>query len=93
MFKAIKPEVENDQTVRIHLSNAAQKDTFVQNYKQRLLSFLERKFILSEFDIETTVDLSESNEILYTDEQKSTYLFNKYPVLKEMKKNFNLDIS
>jgi DNA polymerase-3 subunit gamma/tau len=93
MFKAIKPEVDSDQTIRIHLSNAAQKDTFVLNYKQRLTAFLERKFILQGIDIETTVDLSESNDILYTDEQKSGYLFNKYPILKEMKKNFNLDIT
>ena len=93
MFKSIKPEVENDQTVRIHLSNAAQKDTFIQNYKQRLINFLENKFILSEFDVETVVDLSETNEILYSDEQKVNYLFNKYPILKEMKKTFNLDIT
>jgi hypothetical protein len=44
-------------------------------------------------DIETTVDLSESNEILYSDEQKLNYLTNKYPILKEMKKTFNLDIT
>jgi len=93
MFKSIKPEVENDQTIKIHLSNAAQKDTFVQNYKQRLITFLENKFILSGIDIETIVDLSETNEILYTDEQKYNYLFTKYPILKEMKKSFNLDIS
>ena len=55
MFKSIKPEVENDQTIKIHLSNAAQKDTFVQNYKQRLINFLENKFIFSEIDIETTL--------------------------------------
>ena len=30
MFKSVKPEVGNDQTIRIHLSNATQKDTFVQ---------------------------------------------------------------
>ena len=41
MFKTIKPEVENDQTIRIHLSNATQKDTFIQNYKQRLINFLQ----------------------------------------------------
>ena len=90
MFKSIKPEVENDQTIKIHLSNAAQKDTFIQNYKQRLINFLENKFILPEIDIETTIDLSETNDILYTDEQKYNYLFNKYPVLKEMKKNLIL---
>jgi hypothetical protein len=93
MFKSIKPEVENNQNIKIHLSNAAQKDTFVQNYKQRLITFLENRFILSELDVETAVDLSESNDILYTDEQKHNYLFTKYPILKEMKKTFNLDIT
>jgi DNA polymerase-3 subunit gamma/tau len=93
MFKSIKPEVENNQTIKIHLSNAAQKDTFLQNYKQRLITFLENKFILSGIDIETVVDLSETNGILYTDDQKYNYLFTKYPILKEMKKTFNLDIT
>jgi DNA polymerase III subunit gamma/tau len=93
MFKSIKPEVENDQTVRIHLSNATQKDTFIQNYKQKLLTFLENRFVIAELDIETTVDLSETSEILYSDEQKLNYLVTKYPILKEMKKTFNLDIT
>ena len=93
MFKSIRPELESDQTIKIHLSNAAQKDTFILNYKPKLISFLERKFILSDIDIETTVDLSETNDILYSDEQKLNYLINKYPILKEMKKTFNLDIT
>jgi len=93
MFKSVRPELENDQTIKIHLSNAAQKDTFILNYKQKLVNFLESKFILSDIDIETTVDLSETNEILYSDDQKFNYLFNKYPILKEMKKTFNLDIT
>ena len=62
MFKSIRPEVENDQTIKIHLNNAAQKDTFILNYKPKLISFLEKKFIFSDIDIETTVDLTESNE-------------------------------
>jgi DNA polymerase-3 subunit gamma/tau len=93
MFKAVKPEVENDQTIRIHLSNAAQKDTFIANYKQKLLNFLQTRFVLSQIDIETTIDSTDTNNILYTDEQRYNYLFNKYPILKEMKKNFNLDIT
>jgi DNA polymerase-3 subunit gamma/tau len=93
MFKSLKPEFENDQTIKIHLSNAAQKDTFVQNYKQKLITFLENRFILREIDVETTIDLTETNDTLYTDEQKSNYLFNKYPVLREMKRTFNLDIT
>jgi len=35
MFKSIRPEVENDQTIKIHLNNAAQKDTFILNYKTK----------------------------------------------------------
>ena len=93
MFKSIRPEVENDQTIKIHMNNAAQKDTFILNYKPKLISFLEKKFILSDMDIETTVDLTESNEILYSDDQKFNYLTNKYPILKDMKKTFNLDIT
>lgn len=93
MFKTIKPEIENDKTVRIHLSNAAQKDTFVLNYKQRLLGFLESRFIMTGVDIETAVDLTEATDILYTDEQKYSYLADKYPIIKEMKKSFNLDLT
>jgi len=93
MFKTVRPELENDQTIKIHLSNAAQKDIFILNYKQKLVNFLENKFYLSDIDIETSVDLSETSEILYSDEQKYNYLFNKYPILKEMKKTFNLDIT
>jgi DNA polymerase-3 subunit gamma/tau len=93
MFKTIVPEIENDQTLKIHLSNAAQKDTFILNYKPKLLSFLESRFILNDFDIETTIDHAETGDVLYSDEQKLNYLINKYPILKEMKKTFNLDIS
>lgn len=93
MFKAIRPEVDNEQTIKIHLSNAAQKDTFIQNYKQKLISFLEGRFIFTGIDIETIVDLKDTTDILYTDDQKYNYLFNKYPILKEMKKTFNLDIT
>jgi DNA polymerase-3 subunit gamma/tau len=93
MFKSIRPEVENDQTIKIHLNNAAQKDKFILNYNPKLISFLENKFILSVIDIETTVDLTESSEILYSDDQKFNYLTNKYPILKDMKKTFNLDIT
>ena len=93
MFKSIRPELENDQTIKIHLSNAAQKDIFILNYRPKLVSFLESRFIMSDIEIETTVDLSESSEILYSDEQKLNYLTNKYPILKDMKKTFNLDIT
>jgi DNA polymerase-3 subunit gamma/tau len=93
MFKSVTTEVENDQSIKIHLSNAAQRDLFVQNYKQKLTSFLKNRFISKEIDIETVVDLSEKNEVLYSDEQKYNYLVAKYPGLKDFKKAFNLDIT
>jgi DNA polymerase-3 subunit gamma/tau len=93
MFKSVTTEVENDQNIRIHLSNAAQKDLFVQNYKQKLASFLKNRFKSQDIDIETVVDLSETNDILYSDEQKYNYLVSKYPGLKDLKKAFNLDIT
>jgi DNA polymerase-3 subunit gamma/tau len=93
MFKSIQPEMEDDHTVRIHLNNAAQKDLFIQNYRQKLITFLENKFLISDLDIETNIDLTEKDDLLYTDEQKYNYLVNKYPVLKDFKKSFNLDFS
>jgi DNA polymerase-3 subunit gamma/tau len=93
MFKSITPEVENDKNIKIHLSNTDQKETFVLNYKHKLIAFLENKFIISEIDIESIVDEAPATDILYTDEQKFNFLFNKYPVLKEMKRTFNLDLN
>ena len=92
MFKSVKTEFEDQNTIKIHFHNATQKDTFVLNYKQRLVNFLERKFIVPELDIQNVVDQSENENVLYSDEQKLNYLFNKYPSLKEMKKIFNLDL-
>lgn len=93
MFKSIKTELEEDNTIRIFLTNAAQKDIFVQDYKQNLSNFLLSRFRIRNLEIETSVDQIEDNEILYTDEQKYNYLQSKYPELKEFKKAFNLDIS
>jgi DNA polymerase-3 subunit gamma/tau len=93
MFKSIQPEMEDENTIRIHLNNAAQRDLFVQNYKPKLTGFLESRFLVSELEIETSVDLTEANELPYTDEQKYNYLQGKYPVLNEFRKAFNLDIN
>jgi DNA polymerase-3 subunit gamma/tau len=92
MFRSIKTELENDHIIKIHLDNAAQKDLFVQTYKQRLLSFLSGRFA-TDIDIETVVEMTESNEILYSDEQKYNYLVTKYPELRKFRKSFNLDLT
>jgi DNA polymerase-3 subunit gamma/tau len=91
MFKTIKPELQNEETILVHLSNAAQRDMFDRNYKQKLTNYIETRFNTKKIDVETVVDLSETNEILYSDEQKYNHLSTKYPVIKEIKKAFNLD--
>jgi|WetSurMetagenome_2_1015567.scaffolds.fasta_scaffold00001_156 DNA polymerase III subunit gamma/tau len=93
MFKSIMPEMEDTNTIKIHLSNAAQKDLFVLNYKPKLINYIESRFTVHELEIETAVDLTESDELLYTDEQKYNYLQNKFPALKDFKKTFNLDLT
>jgi DNA polymerase III alpha subunit (gram-positive type) len=93
MFKSIRTELDNDDIIRIHFGNATQKDLFVQNYKQKVISFMNNRFGTRDIDVETVVDISENNEILYSDEQKFNYLVTKYPELKEFKKAFNLDIT
>jgi hypothetical protein len=89
----VRPELEDGQIIKIHLSNIAQKDIFIQDYKQKLINYLQSRFSLDKVNIETFVDISETEEILYTDEQKYNYLQSKYPLLKEFKKSFNLDIN
>jgi len=93
MFKSIRPSLEDDHIVRIHLSNTAQKDIFILNYRQKLLSWLSERFFVSDLDIETIVDLAEVEELPYTDEQKFNYLQTKYPLIKDFKKTFNLDFT
>jgi DNA polymerase III subunit gamma/tau len=93
MFKSVIPEVESERLIRIHLSNADQKEIFVLNYKHKLIAFLESRFLVRDIDVESIVDEVQVTDILYTDDQKFNYLFGKYPVLKEMKKTFNLDLN
>ena len=93
MFKAIKSEFQDNKTIKLYLNNAAQKDTFVQGYKQKLILFLKQRFVLGDIEIESIVEQSDKDEVIYSDEQKYNYLLNKYPVLKEMKNIFSLDIN
>ena len=92
MFKTVKTEINEDAGITIHLSNAAQKDLFVLNYKPRLSAFLQKRFKPGEIEILTTVDMAENNGIIYSDEQKYNHLVSKFPGLKDFKKAFNLDI-
>lgn len=91
MFKSIKPEVHANNSVSLHLSNEAQRDIFVRNYKQPLFNFLEKRFKTGGLTLEAVVDLGETDGLIYSDEQKYNHLLSKFPELKEIRKTFNLD--
>jgi DNA polymerase-3 subunit gamma/tau len=91
MFKSITPEVHPDNTITLHLSNAAQRDLFVQNYKQKLVNWLDSRFNMKGISVEAIVDQAETEGIIYSDEQKYNYFISKYPAVKEARKTFNLD--
>jgi DNA polymerase-3 subunit gamma/tau len=91
MFKSIKPEIHADKSITIHLNNAAQRDLFVQNYKQKLVNWLDSRFDMSGISVEAIVDQAETDGIIYSDEQKYNYLISKFPAVKEARKTFNLD--
>jgi DNA polymerase-3 subunit gamma/tau len=91
MVNTIKPELGPEHKITMHLHNEAIKETFILNYKPKLINFLSDKLENRSLEIEIVVDLTESNDILYTAEQKFNFLNEKYPVLKDLKKSFNLD--
>ena len=91
MFKSIKPEIHNDSVITLHLDNAALKDLFIQNYKQKVQSTLENHFGSETFSLEIVVDTANGENIIYSDEQKYQYLSSRYPLMKDIRKAFNLD--
>ena len=91
MFKSVRPEIHPDNSVTLHMDNSAQRDLFVQNYKQKLAAYLERRFSGNIPEIEAKVDHSEKDNMIYSDEQKYNFMVNKYPAIKEIRKTSNLD--
>jgi DNA polymerase-3 subunit gamma/tau len=91
MFKSIIPELHPDNSIVIHLSNAAQQDMFSQNYKHKLVNFLKEEFKIKDIDIQMIVDTTQTDGIIYSDEQKYNHLTSKNPALKDIRKAFNLD--
>jgi DNA polymerase-3 subunit gamma/tau len=91
MFKSILPELHPDNSIVIHLSNTTQQDMFARNYKHKLTGFLEEEFNVKDINIELIVDLTQTDGIIYSDEQKYNHLATKNPGLKDIRKTFNLD--
>jgi len=91
MFKSIKPEIHNDNVITLHLDNDALKVLFIQNYRQKVQSTLENHFGSGTFTLEIVVDAANDENIIYSDDQKYHYLSSRYPLMKDIRKAFNLD--
>jgi DNA polymerase III subunit gamma/tau len=87
----ITPEADADRSIKLRLDNMSLKETFDHNFKARLEHHLKVALRNSAISIETVVEATERSDILYTDEQKLNYIASKSPVVKELKKTFNLD--
>ncbi len=90
-LSVITPEAAPDRSIRLRLDNMSLKEIFDHSFKARLEHHLKVSLRNSDISIEAIVETTERSEILYTDEQKLSYLASKSPVVKELKKTFNLD--
>jgi DNA polymerase-3 subunit gamma/tau len=92
MFKTARPELNNENSVLLHLTNADEKDYFSRNYSHKLVNTLISVFSNPPASVETVVDTTESVQKLYSDDDKLEHLQEKYPTLKDIRKAFNLDL-
>jgi DNA polymerase-3 subunit gamma/tau len=92
MFKTARPELNNENSVLLHLTNADEKDYFSRNYSHKFVNTLMSVFSNPPASVETVVDTTESVQKLYSDDDKLEHLQEKYPTLKDIRKAFNLDL-
>ena len=90
-LKAVSPELLQDKTIILKLDNSTLKETFDHNYRAKLESHLRNTLQNNALKLQTSVDVTERGEILYSPEQKFNHLASKNPSLKDLKKTFNLD--
>ncbi len=86
------PQISDNNSIAIKLSNAALKEEFDKKYKTVLSLFLTDIFGPLGFEIISTVEEEEHvDPVYYTDEQKYARLASKNPALKDLRRTFNLD--
>jgi DNA polymerase III subunit gamma/tau len=90
-LSASTPEIAADKSINLKLDNSALKETFDHNFKNKLEHYLRQTLKNSTISINTIVEITERNDILYTDEQKLNYIASKNPAIRELKKTLNLD--
>ena len=91
-LESYRPQIADNYTIVIKLSNAALKEEFDKKYKFSLTLFLSDRFGAKGFEIVSNVEETENEDpVYYTDEQKYTRLASKNPALKELRRTFNLD--
>jgi hypothetical protein len=74
------------------MSNAALREEFDRKYKTSLTIYLSQLFDTNSIEIQSSVEeAGHEDPVYYTDEQKYAHLSAKNPVLKDLRRTFNLD--
>jgi len=90
-LSSVTPELLADKTILLKLDNLTLKESFDDNFRQRLEGHLRRALRNGSIRLQTIVEATDRGEILYSPEQKFNHLAEKNPALRELKRTFNLD--
>lgn len=78
-------------TIFIQLDHVVQMEQ-IGYLRVELLGFLKRKLQNSDIQLEAEIAVQENRKMIYTSQDKFTYLSGKHPVLSELKQTFGLDV-
>lgn len=93
MFSTITPIYnEKNNSLEISFKNSAQKELFVFDYKQSLLTYLKDNHGITGLDIETSVEEIEKEQLIYTNMQKLQYFQSNNTLFNDFLKEFQLTI-
>lgn len=93
LMQTYKPKLADNRNIIIEFGAQIHIDMFLE-VKKDLLTYLKQNLKNTEIDIheEIVIEEVESNQKLYTQEDKLKYMIEKNPALLKMKQRLNLDL-
>jgi len=88
------PRIGPDFCIELVLENDHLKEDFIHNVKTPLLTYLRRELLNNSINLKISVEENANNgkKMLYTPEEKYSYLVKKNPALEKFKQQFNLEL-
>ncbi|MEA1886892.1 MAG: DNA polymerase III subunit gamma/tau [Bacteroidota bacterium] len=91
IIKAMKPVIEEKNSIVLELSNKAQKDYFDQKYKHDVINHLKKELSNSKIQFRTRVSEKPPKATPYTEEEKYRHLAGKNPSLDKLRQDLGLE--